>query len=513
MTEHDPHDAPLDDLPGTVRGSTRTVLIAQVASQGISLVTLAILMRMVGPENYGLLAMALPALMLPRMAATLGTGVATVQRPSLSSGQLNWLFWATLLGGALAAIATALLGPVLAWNYGQPILTPLCAALAGSTLVAAAGTQHQALLERKLRLLPLSRLKILAQGLGGLAGIVAAWRGAGVWALVVQQYGELLVLSAGLWLLEPWRPASPKRGEKLGDLFQLSSYYSLSTLVIYVAQNLDKILFPLLLGEGASRALGLYSQAFNLMMRPVYVVTTPLFSVMLPALSRALGNQRTYAELVARFYRLTAIALFPCGIGLWAVAPDLMLTLGGSQWQSGGLLLAALAPTILMQGFFNLSGCVFASRGQTGKLLAGSVVALLLLAQGLVAGYFFSQLLREPGAGAETAITSAFSMAIGYSVVSLGILLLPYLAYCFGSVGVSLSAVLRPLWPALRAAILMGLVVVSLRQLLLHVPALPAAARLVLLVATGAGTYLLLARRELHWFWQELRELRPAGKS
>src|SRR5687767_14795288 len=60
------------ELVHTVRRGTRVVLLAQIASQVVSLVVLALMLRLVPPADYGLLGMILPAVMLPRMAATLG---------------------------------------------------------------------------------------------------------------------------------------------------------------------------------------------------------------------------------------------------------------------------------------------------------------------------------------------------------------------------------------------------------------------------------------------------------
>jgi len=331
-------------------------------------------------------------------------------------------------------------------------------------------------------------------------GIALAWRGAGVWALVGQQYGELVVLSASVWILEPWRPGRVSRGENLKLLFTTSSYYSLSTLIIYVAQNLDKVLLPLLLGDAGRGALGLYSQAFSLMMRPVYLVTTPLFSVMLPSLSQVAGDRRQYAELVARFFRLTAIALFPCGIGLWAIAPEAMLVLGGERWRGAGLLLSALAPAILVQGLINLSGTIFASAGRTGRLVAGSFVTLVIVAQALLAGYLFGKLTQP----AANSLAPALGMAAAYSTSLVLVLFIPYLLFCVRSVGISLGTVLRPLWPPLRAALVMGLVLAALRPLLDLQPNLPVTARLLILIAVGTGTYVLLARGELGWLKREL---------
>src|SRR5690606_20602695 len=114
--------------------------------------------------------------------------------------------WVNMALGGATAVATALLAPALAWFYGEPRLVELTVVLAGVSIVAAAGSQHQALLERRMKLGHLAGCRVAAQLCGSIAAVITALAGGGVWALVVQQYAELTAGSLLAWLAEPWRP-------------------------------------------------------------------------------------------------------------------------------------------------------------------------------------------------------------------------------------------------------------------------------------------------------------------
>ena len=488
-------------IAGAVRRGTRVVLLAQMASQVISLVVLAIMMRLIAPAEYGLLGMVLPAVMLPRMAATLGLSTAVMQR-DLSHAELSSLFWLSGVWGLLAAAVTAVCGPLLASAYERPILWPLCLALAGSTFIATLGSQHQALMERKLKLKPLAGARLLALVCGGFAGIYTARRGAGVWALVAQQYGELVVLTMWAWLLEPWRPGWPSRQTRVGGLIQFSGYYSASQLVYYLAQNLDKLLLPLLLGAAADRAVGLYSQAFNLMMKPVYLLTSPLSGIVVAGLSQASADPVAHEGLVARFYRIVAVGLFPCAAGVAIVGPDVMLLIGGQRWEAGGWILAVLAPAMLAHGLINLGMLMLASTGRAGRLLLSATALLgLLLFAGAIAIRFGSRFFA--GQTGEPAAQSALGLASGYSAALVGVFLLPFLWLCVKSSGLRLATLLKTLWPSFWAAAVMAAAVWGLRLLLAAQP-IPAWGRLAVVIAAGVAIYLALAWREIRWCWHEL---------
>ncbi len=505
MSRNDQPPMPDDHFRSLIRGGTRAALASQIASQLASLVILAILYRLLRPEDYGLLGMALPAVMLPRMAATLGVGAAIVQAPELTGGQQTSLFWLMQGLGLAAALVTAACGVILAPAYGQSLLLPLCLALAGLTLLATLGQTHQSLLERRLAFGPLAKARVAAQLAGGTCAIAAAWHGFGVWSLVFQQVIELALLAIVVWRMEPWRPSLPGRGARLGGMVAFSGYFAATNLVFYVAQNLEKILFPWLLGSSAELAIGLFSQAMNFVLRIVYLFTTAFSGVMLPALSRAQKDPALFSEIVGRFFRMTTIGLFPCGVGLFLVAPEVMLLLGGPQWREAGAILRALAPLLLVQGLLNLTGSIFGALGQGRRLIAGSLVYLLLLSQGLIAGWLAAEHLF-PAESGDYPQRQALWMAAAYTLTTLIVIFVPYLTFCLKSAGVPMSAALVPLLPALRGALLMGITVWAAGALLVALdPAIDYRIKLAVLIAVVICEYLLFAWREVRWVWSELR--------
>jgi PST family polysaccharide transporter len=468
------------------------------------------MMRLVDPADYGLLGMALPAVLLPRMAATLGLFTAVLQRAH-SHEELTSLFWMNVTWGLAATAATALAGLWLADAYSLPVLGPLCLMLGSATLLVALSNQHQALLERKFQLGPLAGARLLAQVCGGFAGIYSARRGAGVWALVAQQYGELIVLALWVWMLEPWRPGWPTRGRGIRGLAAFSGYYTASQLVYYVAQNLDKLLLPFIFGRAADTAIGLYSQAFNLMTKPVALLTSPVTGLMVAGLSQARADSAAHTALVARFFRLVAVALFPCAAGLAAVAPEVMLVLGGHQWQTAGWMLAALAPAMAAQGLANLGMHVLGAAGRSGRLFLSTAALAVLLAVGGWTGTQLGRVLLGRWI-IDPANAAAVGLAIAYTLLLAGVWFPMHLAYCLRTAGVRIRDAIRPLVPSLIAALAMGIAVWALGRIP-PFQSLGPILRLSVLAATGVVIYAVLAARELVWCWRELRANEPDAQA
>ncbi len=483
-----------------VRHGTQSVVAGQIVSQLISFAVLAALYRLVAPDQFGLLGMAVPLLILARIVSSFGLNVAAVQRSRLSSEQLTSLFWINLTLSLVAAVAVTILGPLLSWLYSAPRLAELCAVLSGTLVLMAFSAQHQALLERKLKMGRLMIARLLGQAAGGVIAIVFAVRGAGVWALVIQQYAELSVLAILVWNMAHWRPGRPRRGVGAKPLVQFGGYYSLSSLMFFVADNADKVLIALFLGSTRSgqAALGMYSQAFNLTMKPVLMVSTPITGIMLPVLSRVVDQRQRFAMFVTRFFRMVGIVLLPCGIGLAVVGMDVMIVLGGERWQAAGWMIVALAPTILARGFLNTSGSVFASSGRARPLLIAAAATALFMVIGCLTGFHVGGLAYGEPWG------PVYGVAISYSFVSVVILLVPFLHYCFRPMSISLRTVFAPLLRPLLAAVVMGIMVASFRCFVYSAVSRNGLA-LLTVVAFGVSAYGLLARQDIHWLIQQFR--------
>lgn len=484
-----------EGLDRAVRRGARAVVVAQVLSQLIAFVTLGLLFRLVDRSEFGILGMVGPWILLARLLASFGLNVAAIQKPQLSRAELSGLFWLNLLFSLLATVGLAAFTPWIAWSYGEPRLIPVTIALATSLMVEAVGIQQQAALERNIDFRKLVYIRLVGQLIGGVGGIAFAWRYPTVWALVAQQYLELLIITALVWMFSDWKPHLPRSSSFPRDLIRFGSYYSLSGFMFFGARNIDKIALSICFGssEAGLVAIGMYTQAYNLMMKPVYLITTPLTSLMLPALSRCLQRVSDYQQLTLRFFRMVAVTLFPCGMGLLLVAPEAMRLLGGDEWSDAARILSAFALTILGYGFINISGSVLASAGRTRVLFAMSAVLALIMTQTVLAVILIAR--KQQWDALQTSVAMAWS----FTATTMLVYLLPSLWVVFLNIGLRLGDLFREVRNAALAVTLMSMMVVAVRGLVStwELPLLP---RALILVTTGAVTYCWMARREIQQF-------------
>ncbi len=485
-----------------VRSGARALVVLQLGSQVVSLLGLAILMRLLVPQDYGLVLMVLPIVLFLRIFTTLGLPMATIQRRHLTPEATSALFWWNVLLGFGTAGLTCLIAPWVARWYDKPEfqepITHITWALAATSIVAAWGTQHQALLERKLQFGRLGIARLTAQLIGAGAAIAAAVADWGPWALVVQQYVELVLLTGLVWCCEPWRPALPRWNAPLWNdgiakILRWGGLFAASSVVLFAGFHADRLLVGRLVGPDA---VGLYGQAFNLMIKPVYLLSTPLTALMIASLSRAVDQPLLRQELLVGYYRFVSLVLMPASIGLALVSADVMILMGGPGWAAAGPLLKALSLGMLGHAIIIVAGPVLTAAGRTGYLFAASVVLASVLLQGELCGWWIGNRYGQPTLGIAWGASSTIVVALA----------IPYTITCLRAAGYRVLPVLAAIVRPAQATLVMALFVWMCGQWL---SGSPRAVRVAVEIAIGLLVYGVVARSEIGWL---MRHWRPGQR-
>lgn len=494
MATTDHQDIPPDELLNeAVRRGGWTNLQTTIAAQLLSIATLAVLYRLLHPADYGLFALCFLASNLARVFAERGLLVAAIQAPELTAIQQSALWWRGLGTAGIAALNLVALGALVESSGFGPRATLVLGTLGLSLVAASVGWQHQVIMERELRLSQLARNRLGGQLVGSVAAIAIAWLGGGVWSLAMQQFAECAALSALLWRQVDWRPAGKRNSAAdIRHFVAFGNHYATSSLFFWLAQNADTLLVGLVCGK---QVLGFYSQAYNLAMKPISLVTVPVSNVMLPTLARAVPTRQTVARLAVSFFGFVALWLFPAAVGVWLLADEIMRVLGGSQWRYAAPILVAFVGMTASQGLINLCGSLLAAVGKAELLRKASVVIATLHILGFVVAWQIGRSL------AADPMAVAWAIALSWSIVC-GAVMVPYLLVCCRGSGIAASELFVKLIGIAISAVIMGGVVWLVR---LRLSGNFALTTVVICAAAGLGVYSLLQYKAISALARSLR--------
>ena len=354
----------------TLRGGLAKI-ITQAANLLVRMGSLMVLARLLDPKDFGLVAMVTAITAVFSVFRDFGLSSAAVQRSSISSEQSSTLFWINLLVGVILSLLILAAAPFIVSFYHDHRLFGVTAVLATGFLFNAAGVQHSALLERQMRFTTLAVIDICALLISTTIGISMATLGFGYWALVASQTSTPLIYTTGYWLTTKWVPGRPHKGVGMRSMMHFGATVTLNSLVMYVANNLDKVLLGRFWGAST---LGIYGRAYQLINIPVDGLNSAAGGVAFAGLSRVQDEPSRLKNYFLKGYSLILSLTVPVTFTCALFANDMIHVFLGQKWMSAAVIFQFLAPSALGFAILNPVGWLIMSLGMAGRSLRMSFV-------------------------------------------------------------------------------------------------------------------------------------------
>lgn len=372
-----------ESLKDKVVGGAIWNVAAQITVQGTRILVGVVLAHLLLPRQYGVAGMAFVMANFLMIFSDISLGSALIQRPDLTEEDRSTVFWLTVaVGVACTAVGAGLSIPMAAF-FHQPKAAPLFAALSlGFTLTALSSTQ-QALVTRELAFRTLQIREIASIVVGAAVAIAVAAAGGGAWAIVSQALATYAAGVALLWTLSPWRPQMLFSRRSFHDLGLFGVKLLPSRILTYINLNFDNLLVGRFLG---SRALGIYSLAYNVMFVPMTRLAQPFGQVVFPAFARMQSDHQRLSLAWLRSKRLAAAVLAPVFFALLVVAPDFVPVVLGKKWDAAIPVLRLLCVAGVAHSLVTLNWAVLQAQGKAGLMFRVNVMSTAVIVAGFAIG-------------------------------------------------------------------------------------------------------------------------------
>ncbi len=485
-----PPDVPADDLRAKIVSGVGWKLASHLVLQ-LSRVGVGILLaRLLVPRDFGIAAMALAFTGFASIFLDLSLGPALIQRRTLTEADRSTAFWASLAAGLVCTGVGIAAAPAVAAFFSTSRVTPLFALVAVTFTLSALSATQIALLNREMAFRSLQIREIVATVVGAAAAVTLALAGAGPWAIVAQPVAAEAVGLVLIWSLSSWRPHWTFSVASLRDLGSFGAKTLAARFFGYLNLNADNLLIGRYLG---SRALGIYSVAYNVMFAPVTRFTTPVQQVLFPAFSRLQDDPVRLGRAWLRGNRLAAAITLPAFLGMAVVAPDFVPAVLGSRWEDSVPVLQFLCLAGAVLSFQPFNWSVLQARDRSGTLLAFMAISTVV-----TVGAF--------AIGLEWGVVGV----AGFYLAARSVLLPPYTWLTCRIVELSPADFVRSVARVVEGSVAMAAVVYALRAVLVH-GGLPSGARLAVLVPVGIGLYAAHLGLRSGDVLTEVRSLRRPG--
>lgn len=330
------------------------------AQTALQLAVFLLLARLLEPHALGVAAAALSVIKFADLFWQLGLGEALTQRPQITPQHQATVFSASGGTGLLLAGLLWLLAPQLAAWYGWPELQPVLRAVAWLLPLNGLGVASDALLRRALKFKDLALIELCANVLGtGLTGLLLAWHGYGVYALV----GAALVQAATKNFLLLWYAPPTAWGATRAawhDLAHFGGGLTLNRICNYFALQGDNLIVGYGLG---AEALGLYTRAYSLMNNGVALCAKALDDVLFAALAQLQDTRTRQQNTYRQSVQALALVVLPVSTMLAILAPEIIHLLLGPQWSGAVVPFQIFAAGLVLRSGHKISGAAARANG------------------------------------------------------------------------------------------------------------------------------------------------------
>ncbi len=463
----------------SLKASVRSAVIwrsgSQIAAQLAMWLSTFLVIRLLDPHDYGLIAMTQVVLALFSLLNGYSFASALVQAPEIDRARIRQVFgMLILLNFGLAALQVAL-APLAAAYFRHPLVADLLRVQALLYLATPFIALPNALLSRAMDFRRQAKANLAAALAGAATALVCAEAGLGVWTLVAAPLALFWTRAIGMMIAARLTIRPSFRFAGAGTTMGFGGALVVTQIFWFVQTQADIFI------AGRSidtHAIGLYTTALFLSQVLATKFLPALNEVAFPAYARIQADRAAMAWSFTKSVRIVMLVAIPFSLGLAVTAEPLVAAILGPKWIGCAPIVRLIS---LAMPFFTLHTLYAPATNALGR-------------PGIAARSAFAGALIMP---------AAFALGIAHGPIGLGwswlagapLLLAVSTAWSLPAIGVAAIDLLRAIRPPSIAGTAMAAAVIGVDHAL---PSLVPITRLVLLVALGAmvyGAMLLLVAR------------------
>lgn len=345
-----------------------------------------ILARILTPEDFGLVAMLGVFFAVSSSLVDSGFTQALIREKEISEKDKSTTFYINIITSIVLYVILWFSSPLIARFFKQPELLWLTRVMGLDIIFRAFSIVQRAVLMQSLRFKLLSAIDITASILTGIIAILLAYKGWGVWALVIKYFLFSLFVSITFWVLNPWLPKGFIDKVSFRKLFGFGSKLMLTGLLNTFYSNI----YNLVIGKFFAPALlGFYNRAFTFTSQTVSSALIALQQVTYPILSKTRENPLRLKEAYRKIIMSITFINFPLATFIIFGAEPLILLLLGEKWEGTIPFLQLLSVSVLVNHISSINQNLLKVIGRSDLYLKFSLLNKALLTIAILVGLQF----------------------------------------------------------------------------------------------------------------------------
>lgn len=300
-----------------------------ITSQLVTLLVSMFLARLLSPNDFGAVALVMVFITLANVFVSNGFGNALIQKKDADNLDFSSVLYINIAVSIVLYAILFICAPFIAGFYGIPILSPVLRVLGIRIPIAAVNSIQHAYVSRNMLFKRFFWSTLIGTVLSGIAGVIMAYKGFGIWALVAQYLINTLTDTIVLWFTVKWRPVLACSWKRAKPLIKYGWKLLVSGLLDTGYTQLRSLLIGILY---TSEDLAFYKQGETYPQLISAGINSTIGSVLFPAMSQLQDDKDKIKEFTRRSIQTCSYVVWPLMFGIAAVSVPLVRVLFTEKW-------------------------------------------------------------------------------------------------------------------------------------------------------------------------------------
>lgn len=370
-------------LSQSIRSSSKWLISSNLVGQAMQFAFGIALARLLVPADFGMIVTIQIFTGFVGLVASGGMGQALIRAKEASEKDFQVIFSVQLATGLLIYVGFFIIAPWFADWFSNPLYKDLLRVSAISFVMRAFLNLHNIWLQREMRFRESSIRSLVSNLASGIASILMALGGWGVWSLVL---GGLLGSVVGYLMVFQLTPMRARLHYDHQIACQHSSFgfkIILNDLVSYIRRQTSNFIITKLAGASM---VGLFNKGDSLAKLPFDTISNPIYQPVFRAMSIEQDNPDRIKYLFFQMASLLMLYTLPIYIGLWWLAKPFIVVVYGEHWADAAIPLQILAPLGLLYCIGHPCGAVLAATNRLGREVVVQTTTWIIVAFGCYFG-------------------------------------------------------------------------------------------------------------------------------
>lgn len=366
----------MSELKQKARSGILWSSIERFSAQGVQFVLGIIIARILSPSDYGLVGMIAIFLAISDTFVQSGFVLALVRKKDSDDLDYSTVFYFNIVVACVCYCLLFFLAPAVSRFYNQILLIDILRVASLILIINSFTIVQRAKLVASIDFKTKTKASLSSIVISGVVGIVAAYFGFGVWALVVQSLLRGLIEGIVLWSISRWNPLFVFSYSRFKKLFSFGSKMLISSLLDTVFKNI----YAIVIGKiYSANTLGFYTRARQFSEFPSSNITSVLSRVTFPVLSQLQDDDDKLRSAYTKMIKLSALVVFPLMMGLAALAQPVVSLVLTDKWSEVAWMLQLLCFGMMWYPIHAINLNVITVKGKSGLFLKLEIAKKILI--------------------------------------------------------------------------------------------------------------------------------------